>query len=230
MATALGTVGWEDLRKQARHVENEIDAKLVAFSKLGVNTATSHASADTVPLLDEEHVFENMASEIETLLAKLISINERMSEIQPNGAAMLHTMQRHKDILKDYKLEFSKIRNNFVARKDREDLLGDVRKEIDYKTGGLNRRDMYLKESQHIHNSDRLINDQISIAMETRDHLMSQRQTFKRIQTRFNDISNRFPAVNSLVQRINLRKRRDSIILGLIIGFCTFLMLLYTFH
>lgn len=78
--------------------------------------------------------------------------------------------------------------------------------------------------------SDRLINDQISIAMETKDHLMYQRQTFKRIQTRFNDISNRFPAVNSLVQRINLRKRRDSLILGLLIGFCTFLMLLYAFH
>lgn len=78
--------------------------------------------------------------------------------------------------------------------------------------------------------SDRLINDQISIAMETRDHLMSQRQAFKRIRTKFNDISNRFPAVNSLLQRINLRKRRDSVILGLVIGVCTFLMLLYAFH
>lgn len=78
--------------------------------------------------------------------------------------------------------------------------------------------------------SDRLINDQISIAMETREHLMTQRHAFKRIQTRLNDISNRFPAVNSLVQRINLRKRRDSLILGLIVGFCTFLMLLYAFH
>lgn len=78
--------------------------------------------------------------------------------------------------------------------------------------------------------SDRLINDQISIAMETREHLITQRQAFKRIQTRFNDISNRFPAVSSLLQRINLRKRRDSLILGVIIGFCTFLMLLYAFH
>lgn len=81
-----------------------------------------------------------------------------------------------------------------------------------------------------IFSSDRLINDQISIAMETRDHLMSQRQVFKRIRTKFNDISNRFPAVNSLLQRINLRKRRDSVILGLVIGVCTFLMLLYAFH
>ncbi|CAL7938881.1 unnamed protein product [Xylocopa violacea] len=228
MANALGAVDWEDLRRQARHLENEIDAKLVAFSKLGVNTGSKLVNTDEVPLLDEEHVFENMASEIEALLAKLFSINERMSELQPNGAAMLHTMQRHKDILKDYKLEFNKIRNNFAARRDREDLLGSVRKEID--VSGLNRREMYMKENQHIHNSDRLVNDQISIAMETRDHLMTQRQTFKRIQHRLNDISNRFPAVTSLVQRINLRKRRDSLILGLIIGFCTFLMLLYAFH
>ncbi|XP_015606598.1 Golgi SNAP receptor complex member 1 [Cephus cinctus] len=232
MASALGAVGWEDLRKQARHLENEIDAKLVAFSKLGVNTGQGHASSETVPLLDEEHVFENMASEIEALLAKLTTINDGMSEVKPSGAAMLHTMQRHREILKDYKLEFNKTQNNFTARKDREDLLGSVRKEIDsYKSAsGLNRRDMYLKESQHIHNSDRLINDQISIAVETRDHLMSQRQAFKRIQTRFNDISNRFPAVNSLLQRINLRKRRDSLIIGLLVGFCTFLLLLYAFH
>ncbi|XP_043289674.1 Golgi SNAP receptor complex member 1 [Venturia canescens] len=232
MAKSSVAIDWEDLRKQARHLENEIDAKLVAFSKLGVNAGSSHSSADTVPLLDEDHVFENMASEIESLLAKLMAVNDKMSGIQPNGAAMLHTMQRHKEILKDYKLEFNKTQNNFTARKDREDLLGSVRKEIDnYKSGsGLNRRDMYIKESNHIHNSDRLINDQISIAMETRDHLMTQRQAFKRIQTRFNDISNRFPAVTSLVQRINLRKRRDSLILGLLIGFCTFLMLFYAFH
>lgn len=60
-----------DLRKQARHLENEIDAKLVAFSKLGINTSTRHVNADEIPLLDEEQVFENMASEIETLLSKV---------------------------------------------------------------------------------------------------------------------------------------------------------------
>lgn len=47
-----------------------------------------------------------------------------MSEIPPTSAAMLHTMNRHKDILKDYKLEFTKTRNNFIARKSREELLG----------------------------------------------------------------------------------------------------------
>jgi Golgi SNAP receptor complex protein 1 len=82
----------------------------------------------------------------------------------------------------------------------------------------------------HDCSSDRLLDEQINIAVDTRDHLVSQRLTFKRLQTRINDISNRFPVVNSLLQRINFRKRRDSIILGLVIGVCTILLLMYAFH
>lgn len=61
-----------DLRKQARHLENDIDLKLVAFSKLGagINTPRNHAS-DTVPLLSDEDTFEAMAMEIEQLLNKV---------------------------------------------------------------------------------------------------------------------------------------------------------------
>lgn len=43
-------------------------------------------------------------------------------------------------------------------------------------------------------------------------------------------LSDRFPAINNLIQRINLRKRRDSLILGAVIGVCTILLLLYAFH
>lgn len=41
-----------------------------------------------------------------------------------------------------------------------------------------------------------MVNDQINIAIETREHLLSQRQAFKRIQTRLNDMSNRFPLIS----------------------------------
>lgn len=43
-------------------------------------------------------------------------------------------------------------------------------------------------------------------------------------------LSDRFPTINNLIQRINLRKRRDSLILGSVIGFCTVLLLLYALH
>ena len=67
--------------------------------------------------------------------------------------------------------------------------------------------------------------DQISLAIEARDTLVNQRQTFKAIQTKLNDITNRFPLINNLVQKINLRKRRDAVIVALVIGLClTFLL------
>ncbi|XP_070572197.1 Golgi SNAP receptor complex member 1-like isoform X2 [Ptychodera flava] len=236
---------WEDLRKQARQLENELDLKLVSFSKLG--TSYSHKdykneSSDTSPLLStssSERMFDTMAMEIEQLLAKLTAINDKMSEYTSSMAlsapspALIHTLQRHRDILQDYSHEFNKTKANITKYKEREDLLGSVRREIDtYKSSsGLNRRtDLYLKENEHLRNSERLTDDTISVAMATKENLMSQRTTLKKISSSVGSIVNRFPIINSLVQRINLRKRRDSIILGSVIAVCVILLLLYALH
>ena len=78
-----------------------------------------------------------------------------------------------------------------------------------------------------MNSSDRLVDDQIRIAIETKEHLLAQRDTMKRIQTRVNDLASRFPMINNVVQRINLRKRRDAIIIGCVIGTGLILLLLY---
>lgn len=90
--------------------------------------------------------------------------------------------------------------------------------------------DLYVKEHEHVRNSDRLISDQIAIAMETREHLVSQRHHFKRLQSRLHDLSSRFPALNTLVQKINMRKKRDSLIIGGVLVTCILIILMYTFH
>ena len=49
------------------------------------------------------------------------------------------------------------------------------------------------------------------------------------VQTKLNDLSSKFPLINSLVNKINLRKRRDTIILGCVIGLCLVFMIWYMF-
>uniref|UniRef100_A0A4W3IJC9 Golgi SNAP receptor complex member 1 n=1 Tax=Callorhinchus milii TaxID=7868 RepID=A0A4W3IJC9_CALMI len=239
------------LRKQARQLENELDLKLVSFSKLctsysGNSTRDGRRdrySSDTTPLLNgssQDRMFETMAVEIEQLLAKLTGVNDKMAEytstpgVTSLNAALMHTLQRHRDILQDYTHEYNKTKANFIAIREREDLLGSVRKDIEsYKSGsGVNNRrtELFLKEHEHLRNSDRLIEDTISIAMATKENVTSQRGMMKSIQSKVNTLANRFPAINSLVQRINLRKRRDTLILGAVIGICTILLLLYAFH
>ncbi|XP_067421979.1 Golgi SNAP receptor complex member 1 isoform X1 [Emydura macquarii macquarii] len=251
MAAGSSSNYWEDLRKQARQLENELDLKLVSFSKLC--TSYSHSSAregrrdryssDTTPLLNgssQDRMFETMAVEIEQLLGRLTGINDKMAEytnsagVPSLNAALMHTLQRHRDILQDYTHEFHKTKTNFLAIRERENLLGSVRKDIEsYKSGsGVNNRrtELFLKEHEHLRNSDRLIEETISIAMATKENMTSQRGMLKSIQSKMNTLANRFPAVNNLIQRINLRKRRDSLILGGVIGICTILLLLYAFH
>uniref|UniRef100_A0A8C9KKR2 Golgi SNAP receptor complex member 1 n=1 Tax=Panthera tigris altaica TaxID=74533 RepID=A0A8C9KKR2_PANTA len=235
---AAGTSNyWEDLRKQARQLENELDLKLVSFSKLC--TSYSHSStrdgrrdrysSDTTPLLNgssQDRMFETMAIEIEQLLARLTGVNDKMAEytnsagVPSLNAALMHTLQRHRDILQDYTHEFHKTKANFMAIRERENLMGSVRKDIDGSGVNNRRTELFLKEHDHLRN----------IAMATKENMTSQRGMLKSIQSKMNTLANHFPAVNSLIQRINLRKRRDSLILGGVIGVCTILLLLYAFH
>ncbi|XP_056330120.1 Golgi SNAP receptor complex member 1-like [Danio aesculapii] len=136
---------WEDLRKQARQLENELDLKLVSFSKLCTSYSSSRdgrrgdSSSDTTPLLcnsTQDRMFETMSVEIEQLLAKLTGVNDKMAEytstpgVTSLNAALMHTLQRHRDILQDYTHEFHKTKSNFMAIREREDLLGSVRKTL----------------------------------------------------------------------------------------------------
>ena len=52
-----------------------------------------------------------------------------------------------------------------------------------------------------------MVDDQINIAIETKEHIGNQRTNLKRMQARVNDLASRFPVINSVVQRINFRKR-----------------------
>lgn len=233
---------WEDLRKQARQLENELDLKLVSFSKLctsyssGNNGINQRTRSDSIG--SHDNLMVAMTTEIEQLLSKLTSVNDKMVEFTagalPHNAALMHTLQRHRDILQDYTNEFHKTKTNFFSLREREDLLGSVHRDIEsYKSiSGVNNRraELFLKEHEHLRNSDRLIDNAISIAMATKENMTFQRGVLKSIQTRVTTLANRFPAINGLIQKINLRKRRDSLVLGTVIGVCTILLLLYTFH
>ncbi|XP_063512198.1 Golgi SNAP receptor complex member 1 isoform X1 [Pongo pygmaeus] len=209
---AAGTSNyWEDLRKQARQLENELDLKLVSFSKLC--TSYSHSStrdgrrdrysSDTTPLLNgssQDRMFETMAIEIEQLLARLTGVNDKMAEytnsagVPSLNAALMHTLQRHRDILQDYTHEFHKTKANFMSIRERENLMGSVRKDIEsYKSGsGVNNRrtELFLKEHDHLRNSDRLIEETISIAMATKENMTSQRGMLKSIHSKMNTLAN----------------------------------------
>lgn len=77
-----------------------------------------------------------------------------MTELPATGAAAMHTLQRHREILRGYRQEFSKICSNHSTRMEREELLRGSGVMVSHQSSpsisGLSRREMYLKENAHI--------------------------------------------------------------------------------
>ncbi len=237
MSTTPGTE-WEDLRKQARQHENEIDTKLMSFSKLCSNYVahdqndTSSSTASTT-----SSSFETMSIEIEKLLERLADINKRMADVVPSllgpNSAATHTLQRHHEILQDYRREFERTKaniRNFQSREDR--LLNDTTNKSDLTTAGLSsrRQDYYLREMGHLNSSHKLMDTNLEMASMIKKDLTDQKRMFLNITTKVNSIANRFPVVNNILQKIKVKKRKDSLVLGFVIAICLIILLLYMFR
>lgn len=247
MASVAPGTEWEDLRKQARQHENEIETKLTSFSKLCSNylaheqsihlnnDLTSNGSTNST-----SSSFENMSMEIEKLLERLSDINQRMADVVPASMgpnpAATHTLQRHHDILQDYRREFERTRTNIRNFKKREDLLSKSsstnNNSADVTIQGLSsrRQDYYLREMGHLNNSHKLIDNSLEMASMIKKDLSDQRRFLLNITSKVNAMANRFPLVNNVLQKIKVKKRKDSLVLGLVIAICFIILLLYMFR
>lgn len=94
---------------------------------------------------------------------------------------------------------------------------------------GSNVRDALLRESGHITRSEQLLDEQFDVAVKTRETLINQRWTIKSMQTQYNNITNQFQSIGTLIKRIRARKQRDTIILALVFCICLGLLLYYLF-
>lgn len=118
-----------ELRRQARLLENEIDSKLLLLSKCdgGDENEDDDVSRDKVPLLQADStagLCGRLSREIESLLSRLMDVNNRMSSVADHtrSSSATYTLQRHRDILNDYAKEFRKTKSNVEVNQDRDKL------------------------------------------------------------------------------------------------------------
>eukprot|EP00124_Ichthyophonus_hoferi_P003245 Ihof_evm3s271 gene=Ihof_evmTU3s271 len=180
-----GGLKWDELQRKSRSLEREIESKLVMYSKIGTNiNGTSGAPSA-----------ETLATDIDQLIEELSQINDDMSDHTQitigSSPAILHTLQRHREILNDYTNEFRKTRANITAAQDREQLLSSVQQEInDYKNPTNGSADSYYhREQSRLLSSQALASEAINIAMATKEDLTNQRTQFRGISSRIIGLS-----------------------------------------
>ncbi|KAL7125880.1 hypothetical protein ABFS83_14G146100 [Erythranthe nasuta] len=229
---ALQESGWEELRKEARKIEGDLDVKLSSYAKLGARFNQGGHVDSGSPTLGSSRSWKSMDMEIEALLEKLLDINDSMSRCAASAApttSVTQKLARHRDILHEFTQEFRRIKGNINSMKEHAELLSSVRDDIsEYKaSGSVSPRMQLLRERAAIHGSISHIDDVISQAQATRAALGSQRTLFGDVQGKVKILGDKFPVIRGLIGSIRRKKSRDTLILSAVIAACTLFLIIY---
>lgn len=231
---------WEALRRQFRQLETEIDSKILEYGRMAtaLNSTSSHSAANF-------HAMETVEMELEAQLKKMAGCVEELARCieQPQitsttttttSAPLMHSLQRHRDINYDYLREFQKIRANIQQARDHSQLLSsptsttfptmlsDGRSQTN-----RSQMDSLLNERRKIDNVSSITDSVLDAAAETRSALFNQRQSLLQNSKRLGSTLSRLPGINTIIHQIQVRRKRDSLIVGAVIGLCLVLIIWY---
>ncbi|KAI8885508.1 Golgi SNAP receptor complex member 1 [Backusella circina FSU 941] len=211
---------WDQLRKEARQLENEIELKLASLSKSGQSPATMNSSG-------QELEAEELLKKLQYVITGMGDYIDRPSAT-PTNPSMIHLLSRHKDILYDYTKEFRKVKANIKAARDKANLMNQVQDEIQsFKTGNRDNADYYLTERNRVEGSHRMTDMILEQAYATRQEVSRQGRIVHSVNQRVGGVISHIPGINNLISRINTRRQRDTLIMAGVISTCSILIILY---
>ncbi|KAL0576711.1 protein transport protein gos1 [Marasmius crinis-equi] len=220
---------YEQLHRQCRTLENLFDTKLTSYSQ--IVSAISRSTEDVEASGSRER-WKDLEIELDELLEKLEETNEQLSALSNDpdvlSPSMLRAIQRHRELFQDNSRELKRTKANVKNALDQANLLSGVRNDIDaYKSSAA---DSLLGERGRIDSSHRMTDELLEQAHETRAEFSRQRASLAGINTRMASVLSSMPGINNVVAMIKSRRRRDSIIMGVVIGFCAILLLTYLWN
>uniref|UniRef100_A0A0E0CEU7 Golgi SNAP receptor complex member 1 n=1 Tax=Oryza meridionalis TaxID=40149 RepID=A0A0E0CEU7_9ORYZ len=230
-ALELQESGWEELRREARKLEGDLDVKLSSYARLAARSSSA-ADASSASSPSERSSWKSMEFEIQSLLDKLQDVNDAMSRCAASTAPTTSVSQklaRHRDILHEFAQEFRRTRGNLSSIREHADLLSSVRDDITESkaTGGMSPRVHLLRERASIHGSINQIDEVIGQAQSTRVALSNQRALFGDVQGKVKQLGEKFPVIRGLLGAIKRKKSKDTIILSAVIAACTIFLIIY---
>ncbi|XP_050944201.1 Golgi SNAP receptor complex member 1-2 isoform X2 [Cucumis melo] len=150
--------GWEELRREARKIEGDLDVKLSSYAKLGTRFTQGGYVDSGSSSVGSNRSWKSMEMEIQSLLEKLLDVNDSMSRCAASATpatSINQKLARHRDILHEFTQEFKRIKGNINSMREHAELLSSVRDDInEYKSPGtMSPRVQLLRERAAIHGS-----------------------------------------------------------------------------
>lgn len=210
------TAQWSELHRRAKALEARLEGKVQRYASLAQKINADFLCDEENPLLENREEQE-LANDIERDLNELSECIDGMRHCsgRPSGVMSEHhqdvLIKRYQEIHFDYSSEFKNTSTAVARKRESMELFNSSKKmhadDNDSSVAKL------LRERNSIAASLRSVNDIISEAWETRSSLSSQRSTLLGASGGLAGLSARVPTFNSLIDNIQRKKYRESLVI-----------------
>lgn len=211
---------WSELHRRAKALEARLETKIQRYASLAQKINADFLCDEENPLLENKEEQE-LGTDIERDLSELSECIDAMRHCnQSSSHSLAHNqdvlIKRYQEIHFDYSSEFKTTLAAVNRKRESMELFQSSKKmhaeEHDSSVAKL------LRERSSIAASLKSVNDIISEAFDTRSSLSSQRGSLTGASGSLSGLSARMPTFNSLIDGIQRKKFRESMIIGIIIS------------
>jgi len=212
------------LNKQARHLATSLDQQLNSITKR-VTEIWGH----NTDLVTEPSYLETMSlwSEIKLKLDQFKAYTEGMeelltdSELSYSDPTLAPTLHRHRERLSQFQKEANHLESKLNDVASRQELLRGTKSTRRTNREGLTEQSeaaYFITEQARLDSSHNTIDSTLGQAFELHNELNQQGASLSSSNSRLLRITSSLPGVNGLLNRISLRRRRDSMVIGSVIA------------
>eukprot|EP01039_Chlorochromonas_danica_P005109 gene5109-5615_t len=213
----LSNSSWDSLHRQAKSLESRLEKKVQSYSSIAQRINANFLYDEENPLV-ESNDEQSLAVEIEHDLAELYECIQKMRQVSGGSLTSQQEVliKRYYEIHFDYSTEFKNTSATVQRKRESMELMQSSRslrgEQSDSSVAKL------LKEKLSIAASMRSINEVISQAFETKNTLSNQRGSLTNSSGGLGSLSNSMPAIGKLIDGIQKKKFRESLVVALVVA------------
>mmetsp|Transcript_3393 Transcript_3393/g.10306 ORF Transcript_3393/g.10306 Transcript_3393/m.10306 type:complete len:219 (-) Transcript_3393:89-745(-) len=213
---------WDNLRNDARRLEQELEERLTGFSKV-YHTLNGDGGAGTTmaPAL-----IQAKSDDIESLLGQLSTVVDSMEMHVGSSSSSVHVFRSHQDILREYKVEYKRTQAKIRSLTEHMDLLRGARAR--HANGGEVSNEAAMQAERHsVLNATSAADGALSTGWSIQEDLKRQRAMFDSMMSTMDVMRGSMPKIGSLVDSIKRKRKRDVIVLSSVIATGLFITLVW---
>ncbi|KAJ2840472.1 protein transport protein gos1 [Coemansia sp. 'formosensis'] len=216
---------WDQLLRDVRELEMRFDTRIAEYMRFVQPASPRSAASNSTQGINsstERQSCTQLETELKTILGDLEAVIGEMSETVQLQRGSKRVLERHREMYSDYVREFNRYQTNVQAALTRSELLTGSNSD-----GGANvaDRDRLVQERGRIDQAHTDIDMVLDHAFSVRQDLVEQRSMIGGVTSRMVNVTERIPGINLLLGRIRSRKRKEKVVLAIVLSICISILL-----